>query len=41
MRKPDHTEIVAVAIPVLAEALAVTFTVAVAILLAGILSHAI
>jgi predicted anti-sigma-YlaC factor YlaD len=37
----DPVEFVAVAIPLLAEAVAVTFTIAVAILLAGIWSGAI
>ena len=38
MRRRDHVEIVAIAVPVLAEAVAVMFTVGVAILVVAILS---
>lgn len=38
MRKPDPVEIVAVALPVLAEAVAVVFSVAVACILVVVLS---
>jgi hypothetical protein len=41
MREPDPVEIVAIAIPLLAEAVAVTFFIAIAILIAGLRSGAI
>jgi hypothetical protein len=41
MNRPDHVEIVKIAIPLLAEAVAVTFAIAVAILICGIRSGAI
>lgn len=41
MRRPDPDDLVAVTIPVLAEAVAVTFFIGVAVLLCGIFSGAI
>lgn len=38
MRKPEPVEIVAILVPVLAEAVAVVFTIGIAILLAGIVA---
>ena len=41
MRKPDPVELVAVTIPVLAEAIAVVFSIGVAIIITGIWAGAI
>jgi hypothetical protein len=41
MRTPDPVEIIAIAIPVLAEAVVVLFAISVAALWVGIWSHAI
>jgi hypothetical protein len=41
MRKPEQVEILAIAVPLLAEMVVVAFIIAVAVLWAGIGSHAI